>query len=133
MAVTRLSVAATPGRNYSFSAKASATGEHTGEFTHLSVAATPGPKSSFTAKTAADVGHSGEFTHLGPTGTPSRRYSFTAKTEASGDIEVIVTRANPVNGTPDIRTVVNIDGHLAAEEDDIIEIIQILLMTGIFE
>lgn len=56
MPYTRLSLTATPGRRYSFSAKT--TGTHAGLFTELTILALPGMRRVFVAKSeeAADTG-----------------------------------------------------------------------------
>ena len=63
MAFTRLSPTGTPGRPYSFSAKA--TGPHTGLFTELSVIGIPGRRHSFISKAALYPKR-----HGGPGGSP---------------------------------------------------------------
>ena len=82
MATTQLSPIGTPGKRYSFSAKAAAAAKGTGLFTELSVSGVPGAIHSFTAKTAAVVSGVkgvGEFTALSVLAVPGPIHSFSAK------------------------------------------------------
>jgi len=93
-AITQLSLTATPGRRYSFSAKDPApivSGPHTGLFTELSVIGLPGQRHSFTAKTPSGEvtgPHIGLFTALSVSALPGMRRVFVAKAEAEAIIPV---------------------------------------------
>ncbi len=118
MATTQLSLSAVPGRRYSFVAKDSAVGSHTGgPFTELAVNALPGQPHSFVAKGAAVVGHTGLFTELSVMALPGPRRSFSAKTEAD---EITTT------GVGGLATYTWGD-MLALEDEEIMELIPIFL------
>ncbi|GAI53071.1 unnamed protein product [marine sediment metagenome] len=136
MATTRLSPSATPGRNYNFTAKGvPATGPHTGDFTRLSTTATPGKRYSFTAKTSVGA-HSGTFTRLSITATPGRRYSFNAKDAVEVVVEIGPRPDLADQGSADaavVRLTLPLTEWFELEEEELIEIVQMLMMTGLIE
>ena len=134
MAYTRLSVTATPGKPYSFTAKTEApevvpeAGPHTGLFTELSVTALPGQRHSFSAKTEAETpaapsgDHTGLFTALSVLALPGMRHSFSAKTEAEA---AEAEETTSVRGYRKPRYY-----ELVRDDEEMLEIIKMMIENG---
>ena len=129
MAFTHLSPAALPGRTYSFSPKAEATGEKPSDrVTSLSPLALPGPIYSFLPKDAAEAAKGeGLFTWLSPVAIPGMRYSFLPK-DAAAIIEA-KTRQGRRHIKRQIMMGPQYRDRILREDQELMEFISIILET----
>ena len=144
MATTRLSLTATPGRGYSFSAKTAATGTHTGSFTELSVSGVPGGIHSFSAKdpAASPTGpHTGRFTELSVIGVPGGLRAFSAKSPVTPTPAPPPSPPKPVpeyggGGEPPLTAVLaaeRLRETILQDERDMLDILNMVIASGVLD